>query len=69
MTRSGRILRPAVRTWYNVYRVDDYVGTFVTIGSEAPERQDWPKNIAAKPGGHTNYWKEDIFRHLDDVVP
>jgi Protein of unknown function (DUF2934) len=62
-------LRPVVRSWYNVYRVDDYVGTFVTTGSEAPERQDWPKNIPAKPGGHTDYWKEDIFGHLGDVVP
>jgi len=45
---------PKVR-WFNIYRVDDYVGTYIVGPSES-----FPKNIPLKPGGHTNYWPVSI---------
>lgn len=39
--------------WINVYRIDDFVGTFVTNSSEKK-----PLNIPVDRGGHTGYWSD-----------
>jgi hypothetical protein len=62
-------LSKTIPCWYNIFRVDDYVGTFIRKGSDTAQAQGWPQNIPARPGGHTNYWAPDIFRHLKDVTP
>jgi hypothetical protein len=62
-------LRKTIASWRNVYRVDDYVGTYIMSDALHKQRQDWPQNIPAEPGGHTSYWEQDIFRHLEDVLP
>jgi len=66
--RKFSTLLKFVRCWRNIFRVDDFVGTFVSIGSNNPQTQSWPQNISAAPGGHTNYWRPDIFEHLKDLV-
>lgn len=45
--------------WFNVYRIDDYVGTYVE--NTLP---DFPVNVPCKPGGHTAYWRTDVFQRL-----
>jgi hypothetical protein len=67
------VLQPYVRRWRNIFRTDDYIGTFVTLGSnaaatQAAQAQSWPESIPARPGGHTHYWEADIFAHLTDLV-
>ena len=63
------LLQKFVPQWRNVFRTDDFVGTFVTFGSSNPQTQTWPQNTSAKPGGHTEYWQRDIFEDLADFVP
>ena len=52
--------------WYNIYRIDDYVGTTIA----GPDK-NFPTNIAMPVGGHTNYWKVDVFTHLveENILP
>jgi pimeloyl-ACP methyl ester carboxylesterase len=45
--------------WFNVYRVDDFVGTY--IENSIP---NFPVNIPAPHGGHTSYWQEDVMKEL-----
>lgn len=40
-----------VDQWVNVYRIDDFVGTFVTASNSSK-----PQNIPVDRGGHTGYW-------------
>lgn len=54
---SGRI------KWYNCYRIDDYIGTHIDPIKDAA-RGDFPINIPMGIGGHTDYWKEDVFKRL-----
>ena len=50
------------RSWTNVYRPDDYVGTWIN------EYQQMPVNVPLeRPDGHVNYWRErDIL--TDEVL-
>lgn len=61
-------LRNHVDTWVNVFRIDDYVGTYI----ESPIAE-WPYNIALPPGlrllGHTRYWETDVFRAIAELLP
>ncbi len=50
---SGRI------RWFNSYRVDDYIGTYID-----PAFEGFPVNVPMPVGGHTDYWKEDVFKRL-----
>jgi hypothetical protein len=46
--------------WTNVFRCDDYVGTFVR-----PSSKCWgPKNVPLKRGGHVDYWRPEVFLQL-----
>jgi hypothetical protein len=52
--------------WRNVFRTDDYVGTFIA----GPD--GWPADIPVAPGGlqaHTNYWQPDAMREVADLLP
>jgi hypothetical protein len=63
-----RRLREHVPNWINVYRVDDYVGTWVH-----PCVGEWPINVAVGPGlqlrGHTRYWETEVMRRLKRWLP
>ncbi len=50
---SGRI------KWLNCYRIDDYIGTYID-----PSLKTFPINVPMSVGGHTDYWKEDVFKRL-----
>jgi hypothetical protein len=62
------MLRNNIEFWLNIYRSDDYVGTY--IDSSDP---NWPTNIRLPPGkglnGHTRYWDADVFRAIRQVLP
>ncbi len=45
--------------WFNVYRIDDFVGTH--IENSIP---NFPINVPALPGGHTDYWRADVMLEL-----
>jgi hypothetical protein len=51
-------LHPKLK-WFNVYRIDDYVGTYID-----PSIRDFPINIPAPRGGHTDYWQQDVLARL-----
>lgn len=39
--------------WYNCYRIDDYVGTFIE-----PSVPGFPFNVPMPVGGHNSYWQK-----------
>ena len=45
--------------WINSYRLDDYIGTY--IDNSIPS---FPINVPMPFGGHTNYWRKDVFERL-----
>lgn len=45
--------------WLNCYRLDDYIGTY--IENSIP---NFPINVPMPFGGHTSYWKKDVFERL-----
>ena len=55
--------------WFNTYRIDDFVGTY--IDNSIP---NFPINVPMPNGGHTRYWEEGVFcplfehSELDDVL-
>jgi len=53
LSRDSRI------RWINVYRIDDFVGTY--IENSIP---DFPINVPVPAGGHTNYWSADVMKVL-----
>ncbi len=70
---NGLTDRPNLR-WVNVYRLDDYIGTFIREAAH-PHRQapgfpaketQLPINLPIEPGGHTAYWRQPpVFQHND----
>ena len=50
----GTDLRRTVRSWLNVYRVDDFVGTYV----DGDDTSAFPINTSLAAGGHTGYWRQ-----------
>jgi hypothetical protein len=57
-------LTTIVWDWTNVYRIDDFVGTFVESAAIFSHRRTpLPVNEPVGPGGHTGYWRQaDVFR-------
>ena len=53
-TRPAARLSPRLRSWTNLWRIDDPIGQRVDIVLD-----DFISNVALGPGGHVNYWKED----------
>ena len=49
--REERHLMSRVRTWTNMWRVDDPIGQHVDF-------YDTIENVGMPPGGHVNYWRE-----------
>jgi hypothetical protein len=50
-------------SWTNIFRVDDFVGTFIDGSPHAPngtwpDRQ-WPREYAVPKNGHTMYWTDE----------
>jgi hypothetical protein len=69
----GTTLTTTVDRWLNLYRVDDFVGTFVTGGEvEDPkgEKRSFPANQFLVEGGHTSYWgAADVQAELGPYLP
>ena len=53
-TRPAARLSPRLRSWTNLWRIDDPIGQRVDIVLD-----DFISNVALGPGGHVNYWKEN----------
>ncbi len=49
--------------WYNVYRIDDYIGTYIHGVTNS-----FPENMPMSPDGHVKYWQQDIFQELKDKL-
>lgn len=49
-------------TWHNLYRIDDYVGTYIHGAEET-----FPKNHPLMIGGHTSYWTQDAFAVVGQI--
>lgn len=49
--------------WVNIFRIDDFVGTYI-------DRQGtWPKEVAVSKNGHTNYWVDkNVAGVIRDIV-
>ncbi len=57
-------LGPALAGWTNLYRLDDYIGTWLGPRSESPI-----VNEAMPAGGHADYWKETVLvRHVCEAI-
>jgi hypothetical protein len=63
------VLQKVIKRWYNVFRTDDYVGTYIDADVGNGQQENWLENIPAKPEGHISYWKNDIFQNLSNAVP
>lgn len=52
--------------WINVYRIDDFVGTYIenSIKGADGKVKPFPVNIPIGTGGHTNYWQPEVFEAL-----
>jgi hypothetical protein len=50
-------LRYSLARWVNVYRIDDYIGTFVEVPDPAVPGWGTP-NRPIHAGGHTEYWDQ-----------
>jgi hypothetical protein len=46
-----------VARWHNVFRIDDFVGTYV----DGDARKQFVENVEIHEGGHTDYWKDHEF--------
>jgi hypothetical protein len=68
-------LKGVIGNWVNIYRVDDYVGTFVEPHpgfARATVATLVPFNLAIGPGGHTRYWRRpEVFEFpaVRDYLP
>lgn len=64
----GKETEKGTRRWINIFRVDDYVGTFVF---KQNLKHYYIENIAVPKKGHTGYWTDDLVtRHiLTHAVP
>ena len=47
--------------WFNTYRIDDYVGTWIDNSIAS-----FPVNMPMPNGGHIKYWEAEIFKPLFD---
>jgi len=62
--------RNHVSRWINIFRIDDFVGTFI-YDEDVPERHFGKltvKDVPVDPKGHTNYWNDrqvlaELHRH------
>lgn len=62
-------LKSSVRSWLNVYRIDDYIGTFIDPASDVPV-----SNVPIHAGGHTCYWAEPavyqaVLKNAPTILP
>jgi len=59
---SWEDLKAHMRNWVNLYRVDDYIGTY--IDQDDPTWVYRPRNVPIAAGGHTGYWNQkEVFDH------
>ena len=56
----GSWIQKTVRSWANIYRVDDFIGTHI----EGDGAGNFPRNYCVAAGGHTWYWREQGVLHL-----
>ena len=69
--RAWGRLKSTIKNWVNVYRVDDFIGTFVEPPTKAwvtsPGGPPLPVNLPIEPGGHTGYWRQPPVFNLHGV--
>ena len=65
-------LRQRVEHWYNIFRIDDYVGTAIAPrrgapgGAESEPDGNWLEDIPVDSEGHTGYWSDrQVLEELD----
>ncbi len=55
-----------LKTWINIFRVDDFIGTYI---GKKDLSEEWPKNQAVPQGGHTGYWKDaNVIAHIKPLL-
>lgn len=64
VARIQALSRDVRMTWINLYRIDDYVGTFVRGTGER-----FPLNVPLPTGGHTRYWEPTVFQEVSKHLP
>lgn len=71
-------LKRTLRHWVNLYRVDDFVGTYVEapvpgwVGRPPHAGVPIPHNVPIEEGGHTRYWgRPEVFElpSVRDTLP
>jgi hypothetical protein len=62
LTEGWHGLEDSLNSWVNVYRIDDYIGTYVEV--PVPPAPPWgSSNRPIHSGGHTAYWDQPaVFR-------
>lgn len=69
------LLPHMVKKWLNVYRLDDFVGTYVAPEDDSYTRIDdeetaWLVNLPVPRGGHMGYWRQRaVLDHLKKYLP
>jgi hypothetical protein len=59
-------LATLVNNWLNLYRVDDYVGTFI----DGKRDGMFPKNEEVGVGGHIGYWEQqEVIEKVSRLLP
>jgi hypothetical protein len=70
---SWAILQRLVTRWVNIYRMDDYIGTYIApADSRVPLDQQFPINRPIGAGGHTRYWHQPptfALKELEGSLP
>jgi hypothetical protein len=63
-------LKQTIKHWINVYRVDDYVGTFITPvpgWMNSSRTATVLLNVPIDPGGHIGYWRQPAVFSLSPI--
>jgi hypothetical protein len=70
LTHGWHGLRDSLSRWVNIYRIDDYIGTFVDVPINPPDPRWGSPNRPIHSGGHTEYWNQPaVFRAVCDKEP
>lgn len=69
LTQGWHGLADSLNSWVNVYRIDDYIGTYVEVPD--PPAPPWGSpNRPIHAGGHTAYWDQPaVFRAVIEKEP
>ena len=68
---TWQILSQRVNRWENLFRIDDFVGTFINPDEAERRVHGLPvKDVPLAVGGHTGYWRDEfVARMIIEGVP